>query len=83
MVEKHGRGGLMVAVRIEEGEEAALGEEAGLGQAGNSFEDVEKTIRVASGVGVEVGGDTEVGEDGGGNVVQLDPHEFRGGEDST
>ena len=55
VAEKHGSGGFVIAVGVEEGEEAALGQEAGLGKAGDCFDNAKETVRVASGVGVEVG----------------------------
>ena len=51
----------MVTMGVEEGEKALLGEEAGLGEAGDGFNYVEETVRVASWVGFKVWGDVEFG----------------------
>jgi hypothetical protein len=66
MTEKHGGGGLMVAMRPEVGEEAELGQEAGLGEARDALADIRKNKRATVTVGLEERGETHFLEQGEG-----------------
>ena len=74
MAEEHGGVGLMVAMRLEVGEEAELGKEAGLGETGDAFFDVSKQEGVTSPIRLDKRGEAELRQEGGGIVAEGDPN---------
>ena len=73
MTEKHGGGGFVETAGLKVGEEAKLGEETGLGKAGNALPDVGKEEGLPRAVGLNEGVEIEVGEKGSGVVTEGDP----------
>jgi hypothetical protein len=82
VAEKHGGGGLGEAVLGEEGDETELGQEARLGKARDSLEDIAKQEGFAVGV-TEERKETELSEGGEGDGRYIYSYRFRGGKNSS
>ena len=82
VAEKHGGGGFGVAVLGKEGNKTKLRQEAGLGKARDSLEDITEKKRFAVGV-TEERKETKFSEGGDGDRRHIYAYRFRGGEDSA
>jgi hypothetical protein len=78
VAKKHGGGGLADAVLGEEGNKTELGQEAGLGKARDSFEDIAKQEGFAV-VVTEEWKETKFSEGGDGDGRYIYSNRFRGG----
>jgi hypothetical protein len=79
MAEEHVGGGLREAVLGEEGDKTELGQEAGLGKARDSLEDIIKQEEFAVGV-TEERKETKFIEGGEGDGRHIYSYRFRGGK---
>ena len=82
VAEKHGGGGFGVAVLGKEGDKTKLRQEAGLGKARDSLEDIIKKKGLAVGV-AEKRKETKFGEGGKGNRRHINSDRFRRGKSSA
>ena len=82
VAEKHGVGSLREAVLGEEGDKTELGQEAGLGKARDSLEDITKQEGFSVGV-TEERKETKFSEGGEGDGRHIYSYRFRGGKNSA
>ncbi len=82
VAEKHGGGCFGVAVLGKEGDKTKLRQEAGLGKARDSLEDITKNERFAVGV-TEERKEAKFGEGGEGDGRHINADKFWGGKNGT
>ena len=82
VAEKHGGGGFGVAVLGQEGDKTKLRQEAGLGKARDSLEDITEKKRFAVGV-TEERKETKFCEGGEGNGRHINADRLRRGKNGT
>ena len=82
VAEEHGGGCFGVAVLGKEGDKTKLGQEAGLGKARDSLEDITKDERFAVGV-TEERKETKFCEGGEGDGRHIDADRLRGGKNGA